>query len=180
MRIEASQSMALAIDYQKRLMPAIHNETRVTENSVLLLKGLKLLEVPVLITQQNTKGLGMSIPEIYEAAETEEYIDKMSFSVYGDTSLRETIEKLGRRQIILCGVEAHICVLQTGIDLKDAGFEPILVTDCVSSRKEEDRQTAIYRAMQEGIRVTTYEALLFELLKSAGSYPCREILRLVK
>lgn len=180
MKLKADKAVAIAIDYQERLMPAMSNQTRLLEKSVCLLKGLKLLGVPTILTQQNTKGLGMSVQEIYDAAGTREYMDKMAFSICSDEAIKEAVEKPGREQVILCGVEAHICVLQTAIDLKAAGYEPVIVTDCISSRREEDKQTAVYRAMQEGILVTTCEALLFELLGKAGSDTAKAILRLVK
>ena len=98
---------------------------------MILLRGLKELGVPIYLTQQYTRGLGMTVPEIVEAAGTREYLEKISYS-----AAEEVIPKLGgKKSVILCGIESHICVLQTVIDLKSRGFQPVLVTDCISSRK---------------------------------------------
>lgn len=176
MRIEKEQAVALVIDYQGKLVPVMHESEQLIHNSCILLKGLKALGVPMILTQQYTKGLGMTIELIAEAAGTAEYTDKLSFTAYDCIK-----EKLwGKKFVIICGIETHICVLQTVIDLKKAGFVPVLVTDCVSSRKAQDKKIAIKRARDEGAIVTTYESLLFELLKVAGTETSKEIQRLIR
>jgi nicotinamidase-related amidase len=130
----------------------------------------------MIITQQYTKGLGMTVEAITEAAGTKEYIDKISFTAFDCVK-----DKICAKQfIIVCGIEAHICVLQTVIDLKAAGFIPVLVADCVGSRKEMDKQVALERARQEGAIVTTYESLLFELLQVAGTETSKKIQKLIR
>ncbi len=139
-------------------------------------EGLKELGIPIYITQQYTRGLGMTVPEIVEAAGTREYLEKISYS-----AAEEVIPKLGgKKSVILCGIESHICVLQTVIDLKSRGFQPVLVTDCISSRKARDLEMALERARLEGAILTTYEALLFELLGKAGTTEARKIQKLIK
>lgn len=176
MRIDANQSVALVIDYQEKLVPAMADKEQLIHNSCILLEGLQILDVPVVLTQQYTKGLGMTIPEIQTAAGTQEYIDKIAFTAYDsvEAQIRE------KKFVIVCGIEAHICVLQTVIDLKEAGFVPVLVTDCISSRKVHDKEMGIQRAIQEGAIVTTYEALLFELLKVAGTETSKKIQKLIR
>lgn len=176
MRIDANQSVALVIDYQEKLVPAMADKEQLIHNSCILLEGLQILDVPVVLTQQYTKGLGMTIPEIQTAAGTQEYIDKIAFTAYDsvEAQIRE------KKFVIVCGIEAHICVLQTVIDLKEAGFVPVLVTDCISSRKLHDKEMGIQRAIQEGAIVTTYEALLFELLKVAGTETSKKIQKLIR
>lgn len=176
MRIDVNQSVALVIDYQEKLVPAMADKEQLIHNSCILLEGLQILDVPVVLTQQYTKGLGMTIPEIQTAAGTQEYIDKIAFTAY-DSVEAQTREK---KFVIVCGIEAHICVLQTVIDLKEAGFVPVLVTDCISSRKVHDKEMGIQRAIQEGAIVTTYEALLFELLKVAGTETSKKIQKLIR
>lgn len=176
MRIEAEQTAALVIDYQERLVPAMDQKERLIENSGILLAGLKELGIPMCITQQYTKGLGMTVKEITFACGQEEYVEKIHFSAYEDVKMWIT----GKKYILICGIEAHICVLQTVIDLKAAGYVPVLVMDCISSRKESDRQGAIERARGEGAILTTYEAVLFELLKEAGTPQSKKIQRLIK
>ena len=176
MRIDVNQSVALVIDYQEKLVPAMADKEQLIHNSCILLEGLQIMDVPAVLTQQYTKGLGMTIPEIQTAAGTQEYIDKIAFTAYDsvEAQIRE------KKFVIVCGIEAHICVLQTVIDLKEAGFVPVLVTDCISSRKVHDKEMGIQRAIQEGAIVTTYEALLFELLKVAGTETSKKIQKLIR
>ena len=176
MRIIREEAVAVVIDYQEKLVPAMHKKEELIRNSQILLKGLKILGVPMCVTQQYTKGLGMTVSEIQEAAGTKAYMDKISFST-ADV-IAEQVQ--GKKYVILCGMEAHICVLQTLIDLKAKGYVPVLVEDCISSRKKNDKKMAIERAIQEGAIVTTYEAVLFELLKEAGTEESKAIQRLIK
>ena len=176
MRIEKEKSIAIVVDYQEKLVPVMHETEKLIHNSCILLEGLKTLGVPMVVTQQYTKGLGTTVAPIKEAAGTEEYIDKLSFTAYD--SVEEQIK--GKKFVIVCGIETHICVLQTVIDLKAAGYIPVLVADCVSSRKESDKAVALDRAKAEGAIVTTYESLLFELLKVAGTDTSKVIQRLIR
>lgn len=176
MRIEREKTAALVIDYQEKLVPAMDQKERLIENSGILLAGLKELEIPMCITQQYTKGLGETVSEITSACGQEEYVEKIRFSAYED--IKEWIR--GKKYIIVCGIEAHICVLQTLVDLKAAGYVPVLVTDCITSRRESDKIGAIERAIEEGAVTTTYESILFELLGEAGTPLSKKIQRLIK
>lgn len=176
MRIEVEQTAALVIDYQEKLVPVMYEKERFLSNSVILLQGLNVLGVPMYVTQQYTKGLGTTISQIAKAVGTENYIEKISFSAY--EQVKELLK--GKTYVIVCGIETHICVMQTVIDLKANGFVPVIVTDCVSSRKEVDREIALLRMQKEGAIVTTYESLLFELLKEAGTEKSKKIQRLIK
>lgn len=176
MRIERENTVALVIDYQEKLVPVMDEKERLIQNSSILLAGLKYLGVPMIVTQQYTKGLGITVQEIREAMESDDYIDKISFTAFN--SVKEQIRD--KKFVIVCGIEAHICVLQTVIDLVEAGFVPVVVEDCLSSRKPNDKEVAIRRMLQEGAIVTTYESLLFELLKIAGTEESKRIQRLIK
>lgn len=176
MRIEREHTAAIVVDYQEKLVPAMKDKDKLIHNSCILLEGLKILEVPMVITQQYTKGLGMTVEEITQAAGTAEYIDKISFTAFD--CVKDKIS--AKKYVIVCGIESHICVLQTVIDLKAAGFVPVLVADCISSRKESDKQVALERARQEGAIVTTYESLLFELLRVAGTETSKKIQKLIR
>lgn len=172
--------MALVIDFQEKLMPVMDKAEALEARTGILLKGLRTLEVPMLFTQQYTRGIGMTIPSLFEAAGEEKYFDKITFSCMDDEAIRNAVEAGGKKNVIVCGIESHICVLQTCIDLKEAGYTPILVVDCMSSRKESDKEIAILRAQQEGILLTTTEAILFELTRKAGNPTFKEISRLIK
>lgn len=180
MRILKEDTMALVIDFQEKLMPVMDKAEALEVRTGILLKGLRTLEVPMLFTQQYTKGIGMTIPSLFEAAGEEKYFDKITFSCMDDEAIRNAVEAGGKKNVIVCGIESHICVLQTCIDLKEAGYTPILVVDCMSSRKESDKEIAILRAQQEGILLTTTEAILFELTRKAGNPIFKEISRLIK
>lgn len=186
MRISVEDTSCLVIDYQERIVPAMTKWEELIANSVKLLEGLRILGVPMIITGQYTKGLGLNLPEIFAAAGTEEYIDKLTFSSYEVPEVQNFLhhrmqEADGRgKNVLLCGIEAHVCVLQTAIDLKEAGFTPILVTDCISSRKAGDKEIALIRARQEGVLLTTSEAILFELTRKAGTDVFKQISKLVK
>lgn len=176
MRIEREHTAALIVDFQERLVPAIADHEALMERVRILLRGLKVLEIPMIVTQQYTKGLGMSVPEVWEASGETEYLDKISFS-----ALEVAEPKIhDKKYILVCGMEAHCCVLQTVIDLAGAGYVPVLVTDCIGSRRESDREMAIRRAEQEGAVLTSSEAILFELLKEAGTPLSKAILKIVK
>ena len=138
-----------------------------------------MLGVPVYLTQQYTKGLGDTVAPIREAAGTSEHLEKLTFSAY--PQLREKLLPPEQQPyVLLCGIESHICVLQTAMDLKAHGYQPYLVTDCLSSRKPADHRMALERAKQEGILLTTCEATLFELLAAAGTPDSKAIQKLIK
>ena len=176
MRILPEETGAVVIDMQEKLMMAMNETKACEEKAAMLLKGLQVLSIPPVLVQQYTKGLGMSVPEVWEASGETEYLDKISFS-----ALEVAEPKIhDKKYILVCGMEAHCCVLQTVIDLAGAGYVPVLVTDCIGSRRESDREMAIRRAEQEGAVLTSSEAILFELLKEAGTPLSKEILKIVK
>lgn len=179
MKIERKLTAALVIDYQEKLVPAMSGKERLIENSSILLAGLKELGVPMVLTQQYTKGLGNTVGEIRETAGTEAFVEKIKFSAWQD--VKAACPNMAEKKfMIVCGIEAHICVLQTMIELRQEGYIPVLVSDCIASRKEGDALMALERAKQEGALITTYEALLFELLGQAGTPESKKIQRLVK
>ena len=180
MRILPEETCCVIVDYQEKILPAMAEKDRLMEQSVKLLRGLSILEITVMMTAQYAKGLGLNVPEITGAAGTAEYCDKKTFSIYRDEKAREKLESFGRKNVILCGIEAHICVLQTLVDLAAAGYQPVLVEDCVSSRFLHDKEVSVCRARAEGAVVTTCESLLFELTGGADHEKFRQISGLVK
>lgn len=182
MRMINEDTMALIIDFQERLLPVIHNNNELVHNTDILIRGLRALNIPMLVTQQYTKGIGMTVPFLIDAfgEENFSYYDKLYFSCADDEGIMKAIENTGRKNIIICGIEAHICVLQTVIDLIGKGYHVILVEDCIGSRKERDREAAIKRALSEGALLTTYEAILFELTRVSKTEQFKEISRLIK
>ena len=180
MKLVAHETMALVVDFQERLMPAIADNVAVLSRARLLLEGLTLLHIPFLVTRQYPKGLGDTVPIIREMTEGAPILDKLSFGACEEPHAREAIEALGRKNVIICGAEALICVLQTVIGLQAAGFQAVVVADCVGSRKTLDKEIGLKRAMQEGALLTSCEAVLFELLGASDADTFKAISRLVK
>lgn len=180
MRAYADETAVLVIDYQEKLVPAMNDKFEFVRKSEILLKGLVELGVPIIVTQQYTKGLGITIPEIRCIDGMPDGFDKITFSCLKDDSIAEALERLNVKNVIVCGCEAHICVLQTVIDLIAEEYNVYMVTDCVASRKAEDKEVAVTRAIKEGAYITTCEAILFELLERAGSDTFKNISRLIK
>lgn len=180
MRILKEHTIALVIDIQERLVPVMEEQEILIENCTVLINGLQELSVPLIVTQQYTKGLGETIPEIKSIIKDFNPIEKRDFSCFDEASVAEKIEKSGAKNVIICGIESHVCVLQTAIDLKEAGYMPIVVMDCISSRKLDNVDLAAERFRYEGIMMTSYESILFELTRSAGAPEFKAISKLVK
>ncbi|WP_331774513.1 isochorismatase family protein [Sulfurospirillum sp. 1612] len=180
MKIPMDNVFALAVDVQEKLFPHINNHEILLENMLKLIKGLKLLEVDFVLNEQYPKGIGHTIAPIKELLQNDVAHEKVTFSCCQTEETMDLIKKEGRKFVIVFGIEAHVCVLQTVLDLIDARLVPILVTDCIGSRKENDKNVAISRMMQAGAIPTTYESLLFELCGSAKHSAFRAISALIK
>lgn len=180
MRIKAEETMAIVVDYQEKLMPAINENEKLIKNSAILIKGLRELEIPIIVSQQYTKGLGETVDEIAEALGEFKPFDKKSFSLCMDDEILKAICSTGRKNVVICGAEAHICVLQTAIDLLEKGFNVFFVEDCVGSRKDNDKNMAVKRAEKEGTFITTYEGVLYELTQGAANPHFKAISKLTK
>ena len=180
MRIQLEDTAAVVVDIQERLLPHIYQWEQTLQNCLKLIDGLQVLTVPVVVTQQYTKGLGPTVAAIVNKITAFSHIEKNSFSCYGEPVFKNKLTSLGKKNVILCGIESHVCVLQTCLDLIEASYIPVVVEDCVSSRKPDDKTIAIERMRQEGARITTLESLLFELTRCAGTDTFKSISRLVK
>jgi len=180
MRITRDKTAGLVIDIQERLFPVIHNKEVLLRNCITLIHGLQILEVNLLVTQQYTRGLGVTLPEIAEALGDFSPIEKRDFSCCGSDDFKRSLELTGAQNILLCGIESHVCVLQTALDLKEMGYQPIVVMDAVSSRYPRNLELAIERFRFEGIMMTSTESILFELTRSSASPQFKAISQLVK
>jgi len=180
MRILKERSALLVIDVQDRIFPAIWENERLKKNIPVLIEGFRVLGIPVFVTEQYVKGLGTTIPEILAHLEGIERIEKSSFSCCDESRFMLELASSGKENVIICGIESHVCVLQTVIDLVKNGYNPVVVEDCISSRKPNDRTMAIERMRQEGAIITTYEAILFELLRFSGGDTFKAMSKLVK
>ena len=180
MRITKEHTIGLIVDIQERLVPVMEENEQFVENCIKLIQGLQILGLPLLVTQQYTKGLGETIPEIKSVIKDFQYIEKKDFSCFDQPEVAEKLALSGVKNVVICGIESHVCVLQTAIDLKDSGFVPIVVMDCVSSRSFDNMDLASERFRYEGIMMTSLESILFELTRSASSAEFKEISKLVK
>lgn len=180
MRILREYTIGLVIDIQERLVPVMEESEILIENCRKLIQGLQILGLPLLVTQQYTKGLGETIDEIKSLIPEFKYIEKKDFSCYDEPVFAEKLALSGVKNVIICGIESHVCVLQTAIDLKEAGYNPVVVFDCVSSRSFDHVDLAAERFRHEGIMMTSMESILFELTRSANAAEFKEISKLVK
>ena len=180
MRIRVEDALFCLVDVQERLFPHIGNKEILEKNLLTLVKGLKVLNVPFIVNEQYKKGIGETIPSLKELVETYSSYEKTTFSCCQNDETMKAIKNTNKKVVIVAGIETHVCVLQTCIDLLENGFKVVLVTDCCSSRKENDTKFAIKRLIQSGVIPTTYESILFELTLDAKN-PCfKEISSLVK
>ena len=181
MRILQKDTIAIMVDIQEKLLPAMKNKEELLENTAKLLKGLNVLNIPVIISRQYTKGLGDTVIELKELLNIGvPDFDKITFSCYDDINIKNYIDSQKIKNIILFGIEAHICLQQTALDCMAAGYQVIVVTDCISSRKEADKKIAIRRYEQEEVVLATYESILFELMRQAGTDSFKEISKIIK
>ena len=180
MRIEKENTIGLVIDIQERLYPVMLEKEVFLNNCLVLLKGLNELQIKVLVTQQYTKGLGETLPEIKSVIPGFQFTEKNDFSCCDEPLFINKLKHTNAQNVIICGIESHVCVLQTAVDLKAAGFNPVVVMDCVSSRSFKNIELAKERFRFEGIMMASYESILFELTRSSGSAAFKAISKLVK
>jgi len=180
MRILEKESIGLIIDMQERLYPLVQEHDQLTKNTTILIEGLKAIGIKILVTEQYTKGLGFTIEPLKNLLTDIEFVEKQAFSCCDEPRFYEELTLTGARTVIIAGIESHVCVMQTAIDLLDNGYIPVIVEDCVSSRSLNDKKIAIERMRKEGAIITTYESLLFELLRQSGTDSFKKISKLVK
>lgn len=180
MLMNRAQSCLCVIDVQQRLAPAMHGLSDVIANCAILMKAAARLSVPALVSEQYPKGLGATVPELAEAACLDDVIEKISFSCHGEKTWRDTFADLSRPQAVLCGIETHICVLQTALDLRLSGTAVFVVADAVTSRTPESKAVALDRLRDNGVEIVTTEMVLFEWLEQAGTPDFKDISRMIK
>lgn len=180
-RILAQDTQALLIDVQERLFPHIADRDTLLKKLEVLLKGLQILNIPIMKNQQYSKALGETLPELNAILQSESQIfEKRTFSCCDTAESMQYIQQQNRRCVLLFGIETHVCVLQTAMDLLTQGFQPILVVDAVSSRSLADKEIAIQRMQQAGVILTSVESILFELCRDSLHPDFKAISNLVK
>ncbi|MBE0540728.1 MAG: hydrolase [Verrucomicrobia bacterium] len=179
-RITRTKAGLVVVDIQERLLPSIFERARVVQNALRLIKGATILGLPVLATAQYPKGIGATVPEIAAAIPDFAPIEKTAFSCVGAPVFTETLRVRGVSDVVLCGIEAHVCVCQTCLDLLAAGYRPFVVADAVSSRTVENHRFGVERMRDAGAIIVSTEMILFELLERAGTDEFKQVLALVK
>ncbi|MDZ4184238.1 MAG: hydrolase [Desulfuromonadales bacterium] len=178
--LNKDNTLLLVIDIQGNLAQAMHDKESLFENAQKFIQGAKVFDIPIIVTEQIPAKLGPTIPEIARHLEGITPIPKESFSCFGCPQFLAELNRLGRREILLTGIEAHICVYQTAMSLLAAGYGVQIVADAVSSRTKTNKKIGIKRMKAEGARLTSTEMALFELLGSAANPLFKEIFKIIK
>lgn len=179
--LNVKDTALIVIDVQGKLAQLMHQRERLFANVKRMIKGAQVLDIPLLWTEQVPDKLGPTTPEIAELlAGSVRPISKTSFSCCGHPPFMEAFKTLDRRQVLVTGIEAHVCVYQTALDLLDMGYEVQVVTDAVSSRIAENKQIGLDRMQKAGATLTSTEMALFELLRTAEGEQFKAITKIVK
>ena len=180
MLMSAADSCLLVVDMQAQLVPRMATPRTVIDNARVLIEAAARLNVPLLVSEQYPRGLGPTVPELAALVPTGRTVEKIHFSCIGDRAFAERFRSIGRRQAIVAGVEAHVCVLQTVEDLLASGIETFVVADATSSRSEQNHLAAMDRLRSAGARIVTTEMVVFEWLAKAGTPEFKELSALIK
>jgi len=175
-RLERDRTALLVVDVQEGFRPVIDGFEDVARRTATLVQGARVLGLPVLATEQYPKGLGPTVPEVAEHLDGVERLPKTVFSACE----AEGFDLDGRDQVVVCGIETHICVMQSAMALLDRGTQVEVATDAVGSRTKLDREVGLERMREAGAGITSVETALFELLGAAGTDEFKEVQRLVK
>lgn len=180
MMIDAQNSSLLIVDVQEGLAPVMADPRQVLRGCHILMRAAARLAVPVVISEQYPKGLGHTMGELLELAPADAVVEKMHFSCATAPAVRQRLEDLGRNQVVLAGIEAHVCVLQSALGLKALGLNVFVVADATSSRTAANHQAAMARLAAAGVGIVTVEMAVFEWLHVAGTPEFKEVSQLIK
>ena len=178
--LEIQQCCLTVVDVQGKLAQLMHGKEALFKNIQILVQAAKILNIPILWCQQCPDALGPTIPEIAQFLEDNEPINKAAFSCCGEEQFNSRLKKLARKQVLLCGIETHVCIYQTAIDLLRQDFQIEVIADAVSSRALENKQIALNRLAAEGAKISCTEMVLFELLKTAEHPQFKQVVKLIK
>ncbi len=173
-------TIMLLIDVQGRLAQLMYEKKRLFNSLEIMIQGMKILGVPIIWMEQIPDNLGNTIEELSKHLTNQEPIEKSSFSCCGEPVFMDKFKKAKRDQVLLTGIETHICVFQTGYDLINQGCKVQVVSDCVSSRTKENKDIGIQRIIQSGGSITSLEMIFFELMQAGQGDKFRQIVKLIK
>ena len=178
-QVGRERTAVLLVDVQERLMPVIDGKEEIERRLVAFLEGAKVLGLPMVWAEQYAKGLGPTIQSVAAVA-VGAPVEKLSFSCCAAPEVSEQLRRIGPETVLVVGIEAHVCVFQSCMDLLADGYQPVLVVDCTGSRHSVDKEIALRRLEQAGVVLTTVESVLFELLGRAGTDEFKAISQIVK
>ncbi len=178
--LNVDNTALIIIDIQGKLWNVMYEKEDLKENAQKLIKGMQVMGIPIILTEQNPNGLGPTLPELMELLPEARPIPKFSFSCCRDKGFNQAIKDLNRKQLLICGIESHICVYQTTLELLQQGYEVQVVADVVSSRIVRNRDIALSRMQSEGAKLTTTEMAIYELLQTAESPRFKDMLKVIK
>jgi len=180
--LEAEQCALVVVDIQEKLLPPIFNKEMLVKNSQLLIRLAKILSIPLMATTQYSKGLGSTVPEIAALLEDVPAIDKLEFGCFGSGVFRSRLKSLpGKRNtVLLCGMETHICVMQTALGALNEGYLVHVASDAVGSRAEWNWQVGLERMKAAGAVISSTEMMMYELLRCSGTPQFKELLPYLK
>ena len=179
-RLDADKAQLLVVDLQEKLLPHIADHESIMAQSVRMIRAARELGLPITLTEQYPEGLGQMRSTVTDAVDRAPPLQKVTFSVWQDADCRERLQELIRPQVLLAGIEAHVCVQQTAFDLREARLLPFVLADAVGSRRRFDRDVALDRLRAAGVGVTTVESAIFEMLARAGTDLFKRILPIVR
>jgi nicotinamidase-related amidase len=180
MLLDAARSALLVVDIQERLAPAIAESEQVVARTRILIEAARRLGVPLLVSEQYPQGLGHTVEALRPLPNDAQVIAKTAFSAAREPLFMEALRSLDRRQLAVCGMETHVCVLQTAIDLTDQGFAVSVVADAVGSRHHARRELGLARMRQAGCGIVDSEMVVFEWLGAAGSDDFRALSKMIR
>jgi len=176
-RLEPERAALVVVDLQARLVPAVVEHERLVKNAVLLLRLARVLQLPVVLTTQYSQGLGPALPEVLAEAPGVVPLDKVSFGCFGDEAFRDRLRSLaGRHQLVVAGVESHICVAQTVLGALEAGYQVHVASDAISSRTGDNHRVGLARMERAGAQLSSTEMAAYELLERSDGAAFRTML----
>jgi nicotinamidase-related amidase len=179
MLLERDKSRLLMVDVQERLLPAMSDPALVLKNGGRLLEAARTLAVPVVVSEQYPAGLGRTVAELTNLAPANAVHEKVEFSCFANPALHAALS-VPDRQTVIFGIEAHVCVLQTAVEMTAAAHDVTIVVDAIGSRAADSKEIALRRMQDAGIRLATTEMVLFEWLRRAGTPEFKSISRLIR
>jgi len=173
-------TVLVIIDLQAQLVPHMAGSKTLVKNAQIMVKAAHILKIPILVTEQNPTGIGKTIPEINALLDKATIISKHTFSCYRSSPFRTALRSLKRHQLVLIGIESHVCIYQTAFDLVQNDYEVQAIADAISSRTEINKEIGLERMKAAGASIGSVESCVFELLETSVSPEFKQILKLIK